>query len=84
MADYVSVLTGGTNNFATTSEHLNSLATDILTDGVVGAVYNTAGVAPMTGGLAVNAQGSPNMTVAVTAGKLDAKSVIVNLKLEPE
>lgn len=69
MADYVSVLTGGTNNFATTSEHLNSLATDILSDGVVGAVYNTAGVAPMTGGLASNAQGTPNMTIAVTAGK---------------
>lgn len=69
MADYVSVLTGGTNNFATTSEHLNSLATDILSEGVVGAVANSVGIAPMTGGLAVNAQGTPNMTVAVTAGK---------------
>jgi len=69
MADYVSVLTGGSNNFDTTSEHLNALATDILEDGVVGSVGNTAGVAPMTGGLACNAQGTPNMTVAVTAGK---------------
>lgn len=68
MADTVSVLTGGSNNFATTSEHLNALATDILEDGVVGSVGNTAGVAPMTGGLACNAQGTPNMTVAVTAG----------------
>lgn len=69
MADYASVLTGGSNNFDTTSEHLNALATDILEDGVVGSVGNTAGVAPMTGGLACNAQGTPNMTVAVTAGK---------------
>ena len=69
MADYVSVLTGGTNNFATTSEHINALATDILSDGVVGTVANSTGIAPMTGGLAVNAQGTPNMTVAITAGK---------------
>lgn len=68
MADYVSVLTGGSNNFATTSEHLNALATDLLEEGVVGSVGNTAGVAPATGGLACNAQGTPNMTVAVTAG----------------
>lgn len=36
---------------------------------MVGTIGNTAGVAPMTGGLAVNAQGTPDMTVAVTAGK---------------
>lgn len=42
--------------------------TDFGADGVVGAITNTAGVAPATGALAVNAQGSPNMTVAVTAG----------------
>lgn len=69
MADYVSVLTGGSNSFATTSEHLNALQTDLLIDGVVGSIGNTAGVAPMTGGLATNAQGTPDMTVAVTAGK---------------
>lgn len=68
MADYASVLTGGTNSFPTTSEHLNALATDILSDGIIGTVANTAGVAPATGGLACNAQGTPNMTVAVTAG----------------
>lgn len=68
MADYASVLTGGSNNYATTAENLNALATDILSEGVVGAIGNTAGVAPATGGLACNAQGTPNMTVAVTAG----------------
>lgn len=68
MADTVSVLTGGSNNFATTAEHLNGLATDILSEGVVGTIGNTAGVAPATGALACNAQGTPNMTVAVTAG----------------
>ena len=70
MADVVSVLTGGSNSKTTTAEELNALATDIFSDGVVGAIGNTAGVAPMTGALAVNAQGTPDMTVAVTAGKV--------------
>jgi hypothetical protein len=69
LADYLSVLTGGSNNFATTSEHLNALQTDILSQGVTGTIGNTSGVAPATGSLACNAQGSPDMTVAVTAGK---------------
>lgn len=63
-----SVLTGGANNAQTTSEDLNGLATDFVTSGVVGVLTNTAGVAPMTGGLAGNAQGSPDRTAAVTAG----------------
>lgn len=69
MADTVSVLTGGSNNKTTTAEEINAPMTDLFTDGIVGTFGNTAGVAPMTGGLACNAQGSPNMTVAVTAGK---------------
>lgn len=69
MADTVSVLTGGSNNKTTTAEEINAPMTDLFSDGIVGTFGNTAGVAPMTGGLAVNAQGSPNMTVAVTAGK---------------
>jgi hypothetical protein len=68
LADYATILTGGSNLYQTTAEHLNYTATDFMSDGVVGTVANTAGVAPMTGGLAVNAQGSPNMTVAVTTG----------------
>ena len=68
MADKATILTGGSNSFQTTAEHLNYPATDFIADGVIGAITNTSGVAPMTGGLAVNAQGSPNMTVAVTAG----------------
>lgn len=68
MADTASILTGGVNSFQTTAEHVNYPATDFISDGVVGAITATSGVAPMTGALAVNAQGSPNMTVAVTAG----------------
>lgn len=63
-----SVMTGGSNNFATTSEDLNGIATDFMSDGVIGAVTSTSGVAPMTGAGAVNAQGSPNMSVAITGG----------------
>src|SRR6266850_6703160 len=68
MSIYTSVLTGGSNNHQTTSEEANYLVTDFISEGVVGVITNTSGVAPMTGALAVNAQGSPNMTVAVSAG----------------
>lgn len=68
MALTVSVLQGGTNSHATTSEEVNHLATDFVSEGVVGAITNTAGVAPATGAFAVNAQGTPDMTVAVSAG----------------
>lgn len=68
MSIYTSLLTAGTNSHTETSENANAIATDFVTPGIVGSFTNTAGVAPMTGGFAVNAQGSPNMTVAVSAG----------------
>ena len=61
-------LATGTNGFLNSVESLNALATDTLTPGIVGQYSATNGVAPTTGALAVNAQGSPNMTVAVSAG----------------
>lgn len=68
MSIYTNTLTGGSSNHETTSETANQVQTDFVAEGVVGAITNTSGVAPATGALAVNAQGSPNMTVAVTAG----------------
>lgn len=68
MSIFASVLTGGSNNHQTTAEEVNALATDFVSEGVVGAVANTGGVAPATGGFAVNAQGSPAMAVDVSAG----------------
>lgn len=70
MSQIVSVLTGGDNLHETTSEEVNALATDLITEGVVGAITDTSGVAPMTGSHAVNAQGTPDMTVAITAGNI--------------
>lgn len=64
----VSLLTGGVNNHTETTENINAYATDFISNGVVGAVTNTSGVAPSTGAYAVNAQGTPNMTVRVSAG----------------
>lgn len=64
----VSILTGGSNSHTTSSEEVNGIYTDILSDGIVSAITATSGVAPTTGGFAVNAQGTPDMTVAVTAG----------------
>lgn len=68
MAIVVSVLTGGSNNHETTSEEVNAFATDFVNEGIAGAVANTNGVAPATGGFAVNAQGTPDMAVDVSAG----------------
>lgn len=64
----VSVVQTGTNNYLTPSLSFNRLSTDLISPGVIGQIFNTAGVAPCTGSYAVNAQGSPNMTVAVSAG----------------
>jgi len=68
MAITVDVLTGGSNNHETTSEAANAIATDFIAEGIVSTISNTSGVAPATGGFAVNAQGTPDMTVAVSSG----------------
>lgn len=63
-----SILKGTDNNYETTSEMANGLGTDFGSEGVVGTITNTSGVAPMTGAFAVNEAGTPDMTVDVTAG----------------
>jgi len=68
LAIVTGILTGGGNSHETTSEEANQVSTDFVSEGIVGAITNTSGVAPATGGFAVNAQGSPDMTVAVSAG----------------
>jgi hypothetical protein len=66
---YASVIQSGTNNYLTPAEHLNGVATDFAVAGAIGTITSTSGVAPTTGSFAVNAQGSPNMTVAVSSGQ---------------
>lgn len=68
MALLSSILTGGVNNHPTTSEEANAWSTDFISEGIVGSYTNTSGVAPATGAFAVNAQGTPDMTVAVSTG----------------
>lgn len=68
MALVTSILTGGSNNHETTSQEVNAVATDFVNEGIVGDITNTNGVAPATGGFAVNAQGTPAMAVDVSAG----------------
>lgn len=63
-----SLLTAGANSHQESSETANGLATDLMSAGVIGTCGNTGGVAPTTGGFSVNAQGSPDMTVAVGTG----------------
>lgn len=65
-----SVLTGGANSKLTTAAEINAMATDFINSGVVGSLANTNGVAPMTGGFAVNAHGSPDMGVAISGGQI--------------
>lgn len=68
MSIYVSLLTAGTNSHEETSENANAIATDFVSEGVIGATTNTSGVAPSTGAFAVNAQSIPDMTVGVSSG----------------
>lgn len=68
MAIITSILTGGSNNHETTSEEANAVYTDFVSEGIVGSVTNTSGVAPATGGFAVNASGTPDTNVQVSAG----------------
>lgn len=62
------ILTGGVNNHATTSEEVNAVATDFVSEGVVGTFTNTSGVAPATGAFAVNATGTPDTNINVSTG----------------
>jgi len=68
MSLVTSIQRGGSSNHETTSEEANGVYTDFVSQGVLGTIANTSGVAPATGAYAVNAQGTPDMTVAVTAG----------------
>jgi hypothetical protein len=68
MALNTSVLTGGSNNHTTTSEEVNAWATDFVDEGIVSTIANTSGVAPATGGFAVNATGTPDTNVQISAG----------------
>lgn len=68
MSIYVSLLTAGTNNHQETSENANAMATDFVSEGVIGTITNTSGVAPSTGAFAANAQATPDMTVKVSSG----------------
>lgn len=66
---YASIVQSGVNNYLTSAELLNNVPTNTILPGIIGSYTNTSGVAPATGNFAVNAQGSPNMTVAVSSGK---------------
>lgn len=68
MAIVTSVLTAGSNNHTTSSEEANGIYTDFVSQGIIGTLSNTAGVAPATGGYSVNAQGTPDTTIAVSSG----------------
>jgi hypothetical protein len=68
MALTVSLLTAGSNSHQESSEKANGLATDIMNAGIIGTTTNTSGVAPTTGGFSANAQGTPDMTVAIGSG----------------
>jgi hypothetical protein len=62
------ILTGGSNSHQTSSEEVNAVATDFVSEGIVGTFTNTSGVAPSTGAFAVNAQGSPDATIQISTG----------------
>lgn len=63
-----SVLTGGVSNHPTSSEEVNGVATDFVSEGVVGTFTNTSGVAPATGAFACNASGTPDANINISVG----------------
>lgn len=63
-----STVTGGTNSHATVAEEANVIATDFVTQGVVGAITLNSGSGG-TGSFCVNADASPDMGVTVKAGQ---------------
>ena len=65
----ISVTTGGNNNATVTASEINAVATDFIADGVVGAISLNTGSGG-SGSFAVNAQGTPGMSVRVSAGQL--------------
>lgn len=64
-----SVLTGGSNSHQTVSEEVNNIATDFVTQGIVGSVTRGVGSTAGTGGFAVTQDASPDMGVTVLAGR---------------
>ncbi len=68
MSIVTGILTGGANAHQTTSEEANAWATDFISEGIVGSVGSTNGIAPTTGSFSINAQGTPDMTIAVGSG----------------
>jgi hypothetical protein len=63
-----SIVTGGTNTHTTTAEEANALATDFVTQGVVGAITLNSGSGG-TGSFCVNADGTPDMGVTIKSGQ---------------
>lgn len=63
-----SVVTGGSNNHTTTAEEANALATDFITQGVVGAITLNTGSGG-TGSFCVNQNTGSNLAINILAGK---------------
>lgn len=63
-----SIVTGGTNSHATVVEEANAVATDFVTQGVVGAITINSGSGG-TGSFCVNADASPDMGITIKAGQ---------------
>ena len=63
-----SVVTGGTNSHATIAEEANAIATDFITQGVVGIIGLNTGSGG-SGSFCVNADASPDMGVTIKAGQ---------------
>lgn len=64
----VYILTGGSNNHPTASFELTKIFTHFITEGIIGSIGRNVGSGG-TGAFAVNAIGTPNMSVRVDAGE---------------
>lgn len=63
-----SVVTGGSNSHATVSEEANAFYTDFVSQGVIGTITNTGGIAPCTGSFGASQDGTPDMGLLINSG----------------
>ena len=61
-----SVVTGGSNSHATVAEEANAYATDFVSQGCLGSLTNTNGVAPATGSFAVQQDTGSDMAISIS------------------
>lgn len=71
------VVTGGSNNHSTVASEGNAYATDFVSQGVLGSITSTGGIAPTTGSFGVNQNTGSNMAVNILGSGVTGSTAAV-------